>query len=100
VQLNTTDRTLALLNPITGNGASPIRSSFGADNTGYRRKAITQFQTTMTQFFDQVLGAERLTLVGEAAIVRVGGLEAKTKLRYGRDSVYGQYGFGGDTDGF
>ncbi|CAM2841062.1 Protein of unknown function [Pseudomonas gessardii] len=100
VQLNTTDLTLALVNPIAGNAASPIKSSFGADNAGYRRKEITQFQTTMTQFFDQVLGAERLTVVGEAAIVRVGGLENKTKLRYGRDSVYGQYGFGGDTDGF
>lgn len=100
VQLNTTDLTLALVNPIAGNAVSPIKSSFGADNAGYRRKEITQFQTTMTQFFDQVLGAERLTVVGEAAIVRVGGLENKTKLRYGRDSVYGQYGFGGDTDGF
>jgi len=100
VQLNTTDLTLALVNPIAGNTASPIRSSFGSDNAGYRRKEITQIQSTMTQFFDQVLGAERLTLVGEAAIVHVGGLEAKTKLRYGRDSVYGAYGFQGDTDGF
>ncbi|WP_016971073.1 DUF1302 domain-containing protein [Pseudomonas tolaasii] len=100
VQLNTTDLTLALVNPIAGNTASPIRSSFGSDNAGYRRKEITQIQSTMTQFFDQVLGAERLTLVGEAAFVHVGGLEAKTKLRYGRDSVYGAYGFQGDTDGF
>jgi len=100
VQLNTTDLTLALVNPIAGQTASPIRSSFGSDNAGYRRKEITQIQSTMTQFFDQVLGAERLTLVGEAAYVHVGGLEAKTKLRYGRDSVYGAYGFGGDTDGF
>ncbi|MFL1501369.1 DUF1302 domain-containing protein [Pseudomonas sp. O64] len=100
VQLNTTDLTLALVNPIAGNTASPIRSSFGSDNVGYRRKEITQIQSTMTQFFDQVLGAERLTLVGEAAYVHVGGLEAKTKLRYGRDSVFGAYGFQGDTDGF
>ncbi|MBT0624005.1 DUF1302 family protein [Pseudomonas fluorescens] len=100
VQLNTTDLTLALVNPIAGQTASPIHSSFGSDNSGYRRKEITQIQSTMTQFFDQVLGAERLTLVGEAAYVHVGGLEAKTKLRYGRDSVYGAYGFGGDTDGF
>ncbi|WP_300630470.1 DUF1302 domain-containing protein [Pseudomonas sp.] len=100
VQLNTTDLTLALVNPIAGNTASPIRSSFGSDNKGYRRKEITQIQSTMTQFFDQVLGAERLTLVGEAAVVHVAGLEDKSKLRYGRDSVYGAYGFQGDTDGF
>ncbi|MGC6370620.1 DUF1302 domain-containing protein [Pseudomonas sp. K2I15] len=99
VQLNTTDLTLAMVTPLSAS-ASPIKSTFGADNSGYRRKEITQIQSTMTQFFDQVLGAERLTLVGEAAFVHVGGLEAKSKLRYGRDSVYGQYGFGGDTDGF
>ena len=100
VQLNTTDLTLALINPVSGQLASPIRSNFGDDNKGYRRKEITQIQSTMTQFFDQVLGAERLTLVGEAAYVHVGGLEDKSKLRYGRDSVYGAYGFQGDTDGF
>ncbi|TFY91028.1 DUF1302 domain-containing protein [Pseudomonas nabeulensis] len=100
VQLNTNDLTLALLNPITGGTTSPIRTTLGGDNAGYRRKEITQIQSTMTQFFDQVLGAERLTLVGEAAFVHVGGLEDKSKLRYGRDSVYGAYGYQGDTDGF
>ncbi|WP_166365413.1 DUF1302 domain-containing protein [Pseudomonas akapageensis] len=100
VQLNTTDLTLALVNPIAGNLASPIKSSAGADNTGYKRKEITQLQTTLTHFFDQVLGAERLTLVGEAGVVHVGGLESKSQLRYGRDSVFGAYGFQGDTNGF
>ncbi|WP_460148841.1 DUF1302 domain-containing protein [Pseudomonas sp. S3_E10] len=100
VQLNTTDLTLALINPTSGQLASPIRSNFGSDNKGYRRKEITQIQSSLTQFFDQVLGAERLTLVGEAAVVHVAGLEDKSKLRYGRDSVYGAYGFQGDTDGF
>jgi len=100
VQLNTTDLTLALVNPIAGGAASPIQTSLGSDNTGYRRKEITQIQSTLTQFFDQVLGAERLTLVGEAGMTYVGGLETKDKLRYGRDSVYGAYGFQGDTGGF
>lgn len=100
VQLNTTDLTLAMLNPIAGGAASPIASSAGADNTGYKRKEITQLQTTLTHFFDQVLGAERLTLVAEAGVVHVGGLESTRELRYGRDSVFGAYGFQGDTDGF
>ena len=100
VQVNTNDLTLALLNPLTGGATSPLATSLGADNTGYRRKEVTQIQSTMTQFFDQVLGADRLTLVGEAAVVRVGGLESRDKIRYGRDSVYGQYGYGGDTEGF
>ena len=100
VQLNTTDLTLALVNPIAGGAASPIATSPGADNTGYRRKEITQVQSTMTHFFDQVLGADRLIVVGEAAVAHVGGLESKDTLRYGRDPVYGQHGFRGDTDGF
>ena len=100
VQVSTNDLTLALLNPIAGGALSPISTTPGADNKGYRRKEVTQVQSTLTHFFDQVMGAQRLTLVGEAAVVRVGGLESRSKLRYGRDSVYGQYGFGGDTDGF
>ncbi len=100
VQVNTNDLTLALVNPIAGGTASPLATSPGADNKGYRRKEVTQIQSTLTHFFDQVLGAERLTVVGEAAVVHVGGLESRSELRYGRDSVYGQYGFGGDTDGF
>jgi len=100
VQVNTNDLTLAMLNPIAGGAASPIATSPGADNKGYRRKELTQIQSTLTHFVDQVAGADRLTLVGEAAVVHVGGLESRRKLRYGRDSVYGQYGFGGDTDGF
>ncbi|MGQ7817468.1 DUF1302 domain-containing protein [Metapseudomonas furukawaii] len=100
VQLNTTDLTLALLNPIAGGLASPIATVPGADNTGYKRKEITQAQTTLTHFIDQVMGADRLTLVGEVAVVHVGGLESTRELRYGRDSIYGAYGFGGDTHGF
>ena len=100
VQVSTNDLTLALINPIAGGAASPIATTPGGDNKGYRRKEVTQIQSTMTQFFDQVLGAQRLTIVGEAAAVFVGGLEPRSELRYGRDSVYGQYGFDGDTEGF
>ncbi|AOE87300.1 DUF1302 domain-containing protein [Pseudomonas sp. TCU-HL1] len=100
VQLNTTDLTLALVNPIAGGAASPIATRPGGDNTGYKRKEITQVQTTLTHFIDQVMGADRLTLVGEIGVVHVGGLESTRELRYGRDSIYGAYGFGGDTHGF
>lgn len=56
---------------------------------GYKRKDIVQLQTTFTHFFDQVLGAERATVVGEVGYVHVGGLESKRKVRYGRDPIYG-----------
>ena len=63
VQLSTNDLTLALVNPITGGAASPIATAPGADNTGYRRKEVTQVQSTLTHFFDQVLGRPRLVVV-------------------------------------
>ncbi|HAQ73518.1 adhesin [Stutzerimonas xanthomarina] len=83
VQINTQQMTLALANVVTG-GSAP-----GAIQQGYDRKEITQIQTTFTHFFDQVLGASRLTLVGEVGFAHVGGLEGKSKNRYGRDPIYG-----------
>ncbi|MCH2340744.1 DUF1302 domain-containing protein [Pseudomonas sp. NPDC047963] len=88
VQINTTDLTRSLLNPFIPN-YSPVASTFGADNRGYNRKEITQVQTTFTHFFDQVLGAGRVTVVGEIGYAHVGGLESTNELRYGRDSIYG-----------
>ncbi|MCW3150839.1 DUF1302 domain-containing protein [Stutzerimonas stutzeri] len=93
VQINTQDITRALLNPLAvgtgGSAVSPIASSEGAENRGYNRKEITQIQTTFTHFFDQVLGAERVTVVGEIGYTHVGGLESKDEVRYGRDAIYG-----------
>lgn len=77
-----------MLNPLAP-GTSPIESTFGAENRGYNRKEITQLQTTFTHFFDQVLGAGRVTVVGEVGYTHVGGLESTSELRYGRDVIYG-----------
>ena len=102
VQLNSTDILYAGLKPLTempltggiytGSGVgnvSLLDSGFGATANGYNRKEITQFQTTFTHFFDQVMGASRLTLVGEIGVVHVGGLESSDDVRYGRDPIYG-----------
>ena len=88
IQINTQDLSRALLNPIAP-GTSPVQSNFGAENRGYNRKEITQIQTTFTHFFDQVLGAGRVTLVGEVGYAHVGGLESTSELRYGRDAIFG-----------
>lgn len=97
VALNTTDILFAGVGPLAN--LSPAFGAFGnaslldgvpsSDLNGYRRKEITQFQTTFTHFIDQVMGASRLTLVGEVGVVHVGGLEASNEVRYGRDPVYG-----------
>ncbi len=92
VQLNSTDILFAGVKPIGGpvlGNASLLNGSPGQDLHGYRRKEISQFQTTFTHFFDQVMGASRLTLVGEVGVTYVGGLESKSDVRYGRDPVFG-----------
>ena len=91
VQLNTTDILYAGVRPLGGQyaNASLLNGVPGQDLNGYRRKEVTQLQTTLTHFFDQVMGAERLTVVGEVGVTHVGGLESTSKLRYGRDPVYG-----------
>ncbi len=88
VQVNTTDILYSGISPLNPN-VSLLSGRPNTDQPGYRRKEITQLQTTFTQFFDQVMGAERLTLVGEVGWTHVGGLESTSKIRYGRDPVYG-----------
>ncbi|MCX7078100.1 MAG: DUF1302 domain-containing protein, partial [Pseudomonas sp.] len=91
VQLNSTDILFAGVRPLGGalTNASLLSAAPGEDLHGYRRKEITQIQTTFTHFFDQVMGAQRLTLVGEVGLTHVGGLESKSDVRYGRDPVFG-----------
>lgn len=105
VQLNTTDILYAGLNPISIGGipvygnASVLDGQPGADLNGYKRKEITQLQTTFTHFIDQVMGASRLTLVGEVGWTHVGGLESSSKARYGRDPVFGPGPLEGELSG-
>ena len=91
VQLSTTDILFEGVTPIPGFGnASVLKGTQpGQDRHGYNRKEVTQFQTTFTHFFDQVMGASRLTTVGEIGVTHVGGLESKSVARYGRDPVAG-----------
>ncbi|MCG6541528.1 DUF1302 domain-containing protein [Pseudomonas sp. KSR10] len=104
IQLNTTYMTGLLANSVVGaipvGGVPAALAQAGVESRGYNRKEVTQLQTTFTHFIDQVLGAGRVTLVGEVGYTHVGGLESKSELRYGRDSIYGldtpEYG----NDGF
>ncbi|MDD2160281.1 MULTISPECIES: DUF1302 domain-containing protein [Pseudomonas] len=107
VQLNSTDILYAGLRGINVgilNAGNPVGSlspydavsPLGPDSEGllhgYKRKEITQLQTTFTHFFDQVMGASRLTLVGEVGWTHVGGLESSDDIRYGRDPIFGTAG--------
>jgi hypothetical protein len=95
LQLNGTDVTTAALTgqlgaalgtPVFASGhARPIA---GEAFHGYVRKPVSQAQVTVTHFFDQVLAADRLTLVGEAGYNHLSGIN-DSALRFGRDSNYG-----------
>ncbi|QKE62440.1 DUF1302 domain-containing protein [Aquipseudomonas campi] len=98
VALNTTDVLYSAVRPIESSDpafgnpfadASVLPGSPGAIQHGYKRKEVTQIQTTFTHFVDQVMGASRLTLVGEIGATFVGGLEHSSDVRYGRDPIFG-----------
>jgi hypothetical protein len=90
--LNSTDLTFAAL----GLPFSPVFTSGHANNVageeikGYERKPFTQGQVSAVKFFDRVLGASRLTLVGEVGYNHISGISDDVgELRFGRDAVYG-----------
>lgn len=49
---------------------------------GYRQKDVTQFQTTATKAFGNVMGADRLILIGEAGFNYVHDFEDKNERSY------------------
>ena len=69
----------------------------GAVVKGYTEFDVTQVQFTALQFIDRVLGASRITFVGEVGMTLVDGIEDDPYV-YGRDTVFG-FGAHGD-DGY
>ncbi|NRP52817.1 MULTISPECIES: DUF1302 domain-containing protein [unclassified Marinobacterium] len=71
----------------------------GTEIDGYKLFDITQLQTSLISFHDQVLGASRLTLVGEFGWTHVHGLdESANAIKFGRHGAYGYSA--GDNEGF
>ncbi|MGN5788080.1 DUF1302 domain-containing protein, partial [Pseudomonas aeruginosa] len=69
-QINSTDMWIAAIYPTTVFGNPMYYCGFatppaGEVINGYVRKPVTQAEVTVTQFFDGVLAADRLTVVGE-----------------------------------
>ncbi|MCP8467615.1 DUF1302 domain-containing protein [Pseudomonas sp. ZM23] len=101
MQINTADLNLAAVNQVgrvngVTTAVSPVFLDGQASNTpgaaiqGYKRLPFTQVQVTATQFFDQVLGAERLTLVGEVGYDHISGIDNSLgSLRFGRSPTFG-----------
>lgn len=93
LQLNGADLNLAAV----GNKNSPLFVSGHSDNVagaplqGYVRMPVLQTQVSATRFFDQVMGASRLTLVGEVGYNRINGLGDSdgSDPRFGRSTIFG-----------
>ena len=104
MQINTTDLTLGavaqgpLAQALGVNTNLPIFTSGhaafgpGEELKGYARKPLTQAQVTVTQFVDQVMGASRLTLVGEVGYSHISNL-GENELRFGRAPEFGAGAF-------
>ena len=77
---------------------------YGEVGKGYDELDIWQAQSTYIMFFDRVLGADRLSLVGEIGATYIPDLPDTDDARYGRSGAYGigsndgVYAPGGDTD--
>ncbi|WP_226666682.1 DUF1302 domain-containing protein [Microbulbifer aggregans] len=61
---------------------------YGEVIQGYDTFDQTQLQVTAIKFFDRVLGASRLALIGEVGVSMLDGVEDSDQ-RYGRNTVFG-----------
>ncbi len=111
LQINGADLVGSILTAGTQAG-NPMNARVAAANTttvvngltagtvvnGYDRFDVSQAQVTVARFFNRVMGASRLVLVGEVAVNHIHDFDNADKggIRYGRPSEYGQAG----TDGF
>ena len=66
---------------------------------GFRLFDVSQVQMTAIQFFDQVAGASRVTLIAEAAVTYVHGFDEDSSLKFGRSDIFGHPNVT-DNDGF
>ncbi|MEH6577306.1 MAG: DUF1302 domain-containing protein [Amphritea sp.] len=106
VQLNgpmLVESMLALGNPAVAPG-NPVNSlvastPLGGEIQGYTPFDVTQLQTTFVKFVDQVMGASRLTMVGELGWTHIHDFdEGPGALKYGRNGIFGFNAT--DTEGF
>ncbi|BBB27482.1 DUF1302 domain-containing protein [Amphritea japonica] len=86
----------------SGNAAADsliASSNIGEDVNGYSTFDVTQIQTSFLQFFDNTLGASRLTLIGELGWTHINDFdEGANALKYGRHGTFGYAA--GETEGF
>lgn len=65
-----------------------VASEPGEYVRGWDAFDVTQIQVTAVHFFEQVMGASRLTLIGEAGLILTDDIESADQ-KYGRNAVFG-----------
>ena len=91
VQINTTELLQGAVGEAPWSTVLPriIAVGPGAGASGFDRLPVTQAQVTFIRFFDQVLGASRLSFAAEFGANWVGDLPEQSVQRYGRSPTYG-----------
>ena len=91
VQINTTELLQGAVAEAPWSTMLPriIAAGPGESAAGFDRLPLTQVQVTLVRFFDQVLGASRLTLLAEVGADFVGDLPDQSVQRYGRSPTFG-----------
>ena len=91
VQINTTEILQGAVSEAPWSTELPRIRAFdpGGSASGYDLLPVTQAQVTFIRFFDQVLGASRLSVAAEIGANWVGDLPEQSVQRYGRSPTYG-----------
>jgi len=92
VQLNTVDLLQAAVGQAPWSPVTPrvLATPPGERAEGFDDFDVLQWQFTVVKFFEQVLGANRLSLVGEVGGNRVSSLpDPVSSTRYGRSPIFG-----------
>ncbi|MBY6219441.1 DUF1302 domain-containing protein [Marinobacter nauticus] len=61
----------------------------GVAVSAYDEYGVSQAQFTLIKFFDQIMGASRMTLVSEFGATYIHDLPSKSEARYGRSGTFG-----------
>jgi len=61
---------------------------YGEEAKGWDAFDVTQMQMTAIQFFENTMGASRVTLIAEVGVILTDGIE-DSEQNYGRNSVFG-----------
>src|SRR5690554_466185 len=103
LQINTGDMSRAALllaagQPDNTHRFGPGEIAAGDYIQGYERKEFWQGSVSAVHFIDRILGASRLSLIGEVGFNYISGIgSGNGETKFGRDSLFGQSPFADGT---